>query len=221
MGCRITAAYLCIEEKGNDMIKNIILDVGKVLVEWDPNYAFQKLGFDENASRLVAEATVLSPEWNELDRSKLSDQEILAKFIANAPEYEKEIRMVWENIGLPIWQYEYVKPWIRNMKQCGYHVYILSNYSRWTYENTQEALSFLQDVDGAVFSFQVQQIKPEPEIYQSLLKKYDLKAEECVFLDDRQENLDAAMAQGIAGIRFTGYEDALEQLCTYGVDLTK
>lgn len=203
------------------MTKNIILDVGKVLVEWDTQYAFQKLGFDENTSRLVAEATVSSPDWNELDRSLLSDEEILAKFIANAPEYEKEIRMVWENIALPIWQYDYTRAWISDMKRCGYHVYILSNYSRWTYENTQEALSFLQDVDGAVFSFQVHQIKPEPEIYQSLLQKYDLNADECVFLDDRQDNLDAAKAQGIAGLRFTGYEDALEQLRAYGVDLTK
>lgn len=203
------------------MIKNIILDVGKVLVEWDPQYAFQKLGFDVKTSELVAKATVSSPDWNELDRSEKSDEELLAKFIANAPAYEKEIRMVWESVGLSIWQYDYARPWIVNMKRCGYRVYILSNYSRWTYENTREALSFLEDVDGALFSFQVRQVKPEPEIYQSLLKKYDLKAEECIFLDDRQDNIDAAEAQGIAGICFTGYEDALEQLCTYGVDLTK
>lgn len=203
------------------MIKNIILDVGKVLVEWDPQYAFQKMGFDEKTSRFVAEATVLSPDWNELDRSLLSDEELLAKLIANAPEYEKEIRMVWENVGLSIWQYDYARPWICNMKRCGYRVYILSNYGRWTYEKTQEALSFLQAVDGAVFSFQVKQIKPEPEIYQSLLQKYDLKAEECVFLDDRQENIDAAMAQGITGICFKGYEEALEQLRACGVDLSK
>lgn len=200
------------------MIKNIILDVGKVLVEWEPDVAFEKLGFDEETSRIVAQATVLSPDWNELDRSALSDAALLAKFIGNAPEYEQEIRKVWENIGLPIYQYEYSRSWIQNMKANGYRVYILSNYSRWTYENTTEALSFLEDVDGAVFSFQVQQIKPEPGIYRSLLDKYDLKPEECVFLDDRQENLDAAAAQGIAGIRFTTYEAAVCALEEYGVN---
>lgn len=199
------------------MIKNIILDVGKVLVEWEPETAFRKLGFDEETSRIVAEATVLSPDWNELDRSALSDEEFLAKFIGKAPEYEKEIRRMWDNIGLPIYQYEYSRPWIQRMKQNGYRVYILSNYPRWTYENTTEALSFLKDVDGAVFSFQVQQIKPEPEIYRSLLEKYGLKPEECVFLDDRQENIDAAAAQGIAGIRFTTYEAAIGALEKYGV----
>lgn len=201
------------------MIKNIILDVGKVLVEWEPEAAFRELGFDEETSRAVAEATVLSPDWNELDRSALSNEELLAKFIGNAPEYEREIRAMWDNIGLPIYQYDYSRSWIRKMKENGYHVYILSNYSSWTYEHTTEALSFLEDVDGAVFSFQVQQIKPEPEIYRSLFKKYSLKPEECVFLDDRQENIAAAAAQGMAGICFTTYEAAVCALKEYGVSL--
>ncbi len=201
------------------MIKNIILDVGKVLVEWDTEYAFRKMGFDEETRRAVAAATVASPDWNELDRSLLSDEELLEKMIGNAPEYEREIRMVWENISLPIWQYDYVRPWIMAMKNKGYRVYILSNYSHYTYENTKEALSFLEDVDGALFSFEVHQIKPEAEIYRSLLSKYQLDAAECLFLDDRQQNIDAAEAQGISGIRFTGYEDALRELQRRGIVL--
>ena len=60
-------------------------------------------------------------------------------------------------------------------------------------------------------------MKPEPEIYQTLLAKYGLKAEECVFLDDRQVNIDGAKAQGMEGIVFTSYEDAVERLKEYGV----
>lgn len=200
------------------MIKNVILDVGKVLVEWEPEAAFQKLGFDADTARIVGEATVLSPDWNELDRSALSDEEMLAKFIANAPANECEIRKLWDNIGLAIYQYDYAKSWIQRMRQNGYRVYILSNYARWTYEKTQEALSFLEDVDGALFSFQVQQIKPEPEIYRSLLKRFKLKPAECIFIDDRQENIDAALAQGICGVRFTTYAEVMEALKEYGVD---
>lgn len=200
------------------MIKNVILDVGKVLVEWEPEAAFQKLGFDADTARIVGEATVLSPDWNELDRSALSDEEMLAKFIANAPANEGEIRKLWDNIGLAIYQYDYAKSWIQRMRQNGYRVYILSNYARWTYEKTQEALSFLEDADGALFSFQVQQIKPEPEIYQSLLKRFKLKPAECIFIDDRPENIDAALAQGICGVRFTTYAEVMEALKEYGVD---
>lgn len=201
------------------MIKNIILDVGKVLVAWEPETALQKLGFDAKTIGIVAKATTESEEWNEMDRGAKSDEELLAGFVAKIPEYEREIRMFWEHVGDAIWQLDYARPWIREMKGHGYQVYILSNYGHWTYENTQEALSFLQDVDGALFSYEVKQIKPEPEIYQSLLQRYDLKAEECVFLDDRQENIDGAKMQGIEGICFTGYGDAKEKLRAFGIDL--
>lgn len=200
------------------MIKNVIFDAGKVLVEWEPLAAMKKLGFDDETVKAVAAATIDSPEWDESDKSVKTDEEILSLFIGNAPEYEKEIRTFWENISLPIYQYDYAREWIRELKRKGYGVYILSNYGKWIYENTTEALSFVEDVDGAVFSYQVHQMKPEPEIYQTLLTKYGLKAEECVFLDDRQLNIDGAKAQGMEGIVFTSHEEAVKRLKEYGVE---
>lgn len=199
------------------MIHNVIFDVGNVLVEWDCNFAFRELAFDEETCRAVAEATVQSSEWNEYDRSALSDDEQLAVFIRRAPLYEKQIRLFWEHIGLTIKQYDYTREWIRGLKRSGYHVYILSNYAAWTYEQTREELSFLEDVDGAVFSFQVKKVKPEPEIYQILLEKYNLNPAECIFIDDRRDNIEAAEAQGICGIPFVSYEQAARMLADYGV----
>ena len=191
--------------------------LGMVLVNWDPHAAFQELGFDEKTEEAVGNATVYSDAWNESDRSVLDAEEQLAVFVQNAPEYEKEIRLFWENVARAIYQYDYSRAWIRELKQKGYHVYILSNYGKWTYEHTAEALSFLSDVDGQVFSFEVHQIKPEPEIYRTLLDKFNLVADECVFLDDRRENIEAAETQGIHTVLFTTYQDALEKLKTYGV----
>ena len=110
------------------MIKNIIFDVGKVLVEWEPDVAMRKLGFDAKTIRAVSEATVESNDWNESDRSVLSDEEQVKLFIRKAPSYEKEIRLFWDNVGLAIWQYEYVKSWMQDLKARGYRLYILSNY---------------------------------------------------------------------------------------------
>ena len=108
---------------------------------------------------------------------------------------------------------------LQYLKDKGYHLYILSNYGAWTYAKTKDqSLGFLKDVDGALFSFEVKQIKPEPEIYHSLLERFHLRAEECVFLDDRQNNVDGAIACGISAIRFTGYEDARQKLKEYGVE---
>ncbi len=82
-----------------------------------------------------------------------------------------------------------------DVKRQGVSLYILSNYGAWTYAKTKDqSLGFLKDVDGALFSFEVKQIKPEPEIYHSLLERFHLRAEECVFLDDRQNNVDGAIS---------------------------
>lgn len=200
------------------MIKNIVFDVGNVLVEWDPKKALRELGIDGEDMEAVLDATVRSDVWNESDRSTLSDEELLSRMIGNAPGYEEQIRQLWEHVQLAIWQFDYSRAWIGRLKENGYRVYILSNYSKYAYEKTIEALSFLEDVDGALFSYEVHQIKPEPEIYLSLLQKFHLNAEECVFLDDRKENVEAAKQQGICGIQFHTYEQAVAELQKYGVN---
>lgn len=199
------------------MIKNIIFDVGNVLVDWNCEWAFEKLGIEGEAKEAVANATIRSKDWNEYDRSAHKPEELLAYFIEKLPEYEMELRLFWENIGLTIRRYSYTIPWIRALRAAGYRVYILSNYAAWTYEKTREELCFLKEVNGAVFSFQVQQVKPEPEIYQTLLDNYGLVPEESVFLDDREENIRSAERMGIHGILFTSKEQAVCQLASYGV----
>ncbi len=195
------------------MIKNIIFDVGKVLVEWQPMEAFRALGFDGQTAAAVAAATVESAEWDESDRGALPDEEILASFIRKAPEYEQEIRLFWQHLDLSIWQYDYARKWIAELKEQGYGVYILSNYGRQTFACTREkALSFLEQVDGAVFSYEVNYIKPEPEIYQILLERYQLTPQECVFLDDRRENIAGADRAGIHTILFEDYAKARDEL---------
>ena len=78
-------------------------------------------------------------------------------------------------------------------------------------------MNFLPEMEGGILSYKEHLIKPEPEIYRTLLDKFNLVADECVFLDDRRENIEAAETQGIHTVLFTTYQDALEKLKTYGV----
>ena len=80
------------------MIKNIILDVGKVLVAWEPEDAMKQLGFDDKTVKAVADATVNTPVWPETDRGVWSDEQILQAFYEKAPEYKKD-RSVLESSG--------------------------------------------------------------------------------------------------------------------------
>jgi len=203
-----------------EMIKNIVLDVGRVLVAWQPKELMKELGFSDEAVAVLTEALFSSGVWNETDRGVLSDEAFLELAISKAPEYKKEILLFWNNVDKAIWQFSYTRPWIRAMKNAGYHVYILSNYGSWTYEKTKEnALNFLEDVDGAIFSYQVRQIKPDAEIFNSLFKKYGLQAGECVFLDDLSANIEGAKAAGMHGIVFTGLDEALAELEKLGVKI--
>lgn len=199
------------------MIRNIVFDVGNVLVEYSWERMLQSLHITGEAYDAVAKATALSPMWNELDRSLLSDEEILEGFIKNAPEYEKEIRLVWDNISESVHCYDYSVEWVQKFKKKGYQTYILSNYSKRGYELTRQELPFVEDMDGVLFSYEVKLVKPEPEIYQTLLKKFQLKPEECVFMDDNEKNVIAAREAGIHAIHFKNKEQAEAELEALGV----
>lgn len=197
------------------MIKNIIFDIGNVLASFRWKDLFVDLGYAGEKFDRIAVATVLHPTmWSEFDRSLMTDEEIIAKCIAREPEYEEEIRLLFAKTELLVEEYVYSCEWIKSLKERGYHVYLLSNYGKTAFEAAREhgRLSFLPLVDGAVISYEVQIVKPEPGIYQALLEKYNLKAEECAFLDDRLDNIEAAEELGFHGIVVAGYEQASEEL---------
>ena len=73
------------------MIKNIILDVGKVLIAWDPERAFRKMGLGEAEAKAVADATINTPIWTETDRGVWPAEKILNAFYKAAPQYENEV----------------------------------------------------------------------------------------------------------------------------------
>lgn len=194
------------------MIKNVIFDVGKVLVEYDPDSYMERLGFDLKTRQAVNQAMFQNPLWEESDRGKLSTEELLEKFIFNDKEYKEEITKAYQTVGNTIELFPYSVAWIKELKQRGYRVYILSNYAEVTYEQTKEKMEFLPYVDGAVFSFQCKWIKPEREIYEELCRKYSIEPRESVFLDDRLDNIEQARNLGFFGIQFESYEQAVREL---------
>lgn len=194
------------------MIKNIIFDVGKVLVEYDPDGYLKTLGFDEETQEAVNDAMFRSPLWDESDRGALSPEELLAGFIANNPAYEAQIRRARESVGNTIELKPYAVEWVKELKERGFRLYILSNYAQYTFEQTEHKMKFLPFMDGVVFSYQCKMIKPEREIYEYICEKYDLLPSECVFLDDRQVNTEGARSIGMHAILFKSYEQGLEEL---------
>lgn len=197
------------------MIRNIVFDIGNVLAYFRWKDLFQELGFTGEKFDRIAAATILHPTmWPEFDRSLMSDEEIISRCVEREPGYESEIRMIFERTECLIEEYDYSYGWIKDLKERGYKIYILSNYGKTSFEAavTHGRLSFLPLTDGSVISYEVKIVKPETGIYEALTEKYDLVPQECVFLDDREDNVAAAINCGFHGIVVKSYEQAKESL---------
>lgn len=194
------------------MVKNIVFDIGNVLAGFVWEDFYHSFGYSEEIFEKLADATVRSPFWNEMDRGKLSDEELLEGFIKNDPSIEKEIREVFENVERIIKRFDYAVPWIKELKKKGYHIYVISNFSKKAHEECTKALDFMEEIDGGILSYQVKLIKPSPEIYQLLCRKYHLNAEECVFIDDLSRNVEAARKEGMKGLVFESLDQAQKEL---------
>ena len=199
------------------MIKTIIFDIGNVLAGFSWKEYFMKFGYSKEILARIAQATVEHSVWNEFDRGAMSDEELLEAFVKNDPGIEKELRESLANVNGMLVRYEYAIPWIKELKEKGYRVLVLSNFANCVYRDCRDAIDFLEYTDGGILSFQEKLVKPQPEVYSLLLKRYGLAAEECVFLDDTERNLTAAAEFGIRTIHFKNREQAVEELKTLGV----
>ena len=194
------------------MIKNIVFDIGNVLAGFVWEDFFRSFGYSEEIFEKLADATVKSPMWNEMDRGAMSDDQLLEGFIRNDPSIEKEIREVFANVKGMVCRYDYAMPWIRELKEKGYRIYIISNFAHKAHRDCIDALDFLEETDGAILSYQVKLIKPSPEIYRLLCSKFGLKEQECVFIDDVEKNVAAAKEVGMEGIVFRTLEETRREL---------
>ncbi|MCM1187026.1 MAG: HAD family phosphatase [Lachnoclostridium sp.] len=199
------------------MIRNIIFDIGNVLADFRWRAFLQDKGFDNAMIGRISKASVESPLWNEFDRGEWSEEELLQAFVDRDPEIEKELREAYSDIHGMVTPREYAVSWVRKLKENGYQVLYLSNFSRKAEEECAESLAFLPYTDGGILSYREKMIKPNPEIYRLLLKRYHLQPQECVFLDDTLKNVEAAQAEGMAGILFRTKEQAEEDLRGLGV----
>lgn len=202
------------ESKG---IRNVIFDVGCVLVDFDWKSYVDKFNFPEEKRNRIVNATFKSPVWDERDRGLYDEEEYVRQCVELAPEYESDIREVMRRTPECIHRMPYAETWVKYLKSRGYNLYILSNYSHYMVEKNKKEMPFLKYMDGVMFSCDVNMLKPEHQIYENLLETFGLKADECVFIDDREENCQGARNVGIQAIQFTGFRQVTAELEKMGV----
>ena len=196
------------------MIKNVIFDIGNVLVDFRWREIMEKLEIDKATQNEFEESVFGSKWWHEFDHGTMEEEEILEKLREDNQERIEAFELVWEHRAELVNPYSYSVSWIKELKEKGYRTYLLSNYpsTLFTLHTNQGSFPFLDEVDGKIISGFVKMIKPDADIYEKIMSEYQLKAEECVFIDDRPENVEAAERVGMKGIVFGNFAQANKKL---------
>ncbi|MBR5177641.1 MAG: HAD family phosphatase [Lachnospiraceae bacterium] len=194
------------------MIRNIVFDISNVLAPFRFKEFLSEKGFDAAMIKRIIKASAMTPYWTEYEKGKLTYEEAIEAFLSVDPDIPEELHKAYDSCSGIMGRYDYTEGWIDTLKEAGYKLYCITNFTPAGYEQCYDSISFIERFDGCVFSFREGIVKPDPDIYKTLLRRYNLEAEECVFIDDTEENVCSAEELGFTGIVFTGYDDAVDKL---------
>jgi 2-haloacid dehalogenase len=196
------------------MIKNIVFDLGGVLIDWNPEYVFLKEFRGDREKMNWFFNTICTSSWNEQQDAGYSIEKATNERVAMFPKHERLIRMYygeWEQM-LGFEHTETVEILRRLHDSKEHSIYSLTNWSNETFPVALKKFPFLSWFKGILVSGDVGLKKPDPEIYKLLLDRYGLEANTCVFIDDRTENVKAASALGFSGIVFKNHTQLSKDL---------
>ncbi|MBO4637084.1 MAG: HAD family phosphatase [Clostridiales bacterium] len=195
------------------MIRNIVLDMGNVLLDYDPEISLDKYCSSAEEKEVIRKELFGGPEWLMGDRGLIKDKDRFDLVKVRVPEqYHKALRKCADNWYICMTPLAGAKEFCEEIRAKGYGIYILSNASDMFYKYFPEFMP-LRFFDGVFVSSDYLMLKPETDIYEAFLTKYGLKGEECLFVDDREDNVEGALKAGMKGFRFRGdYKEVFDHL---------
>ena len=201
------------------MLRNIIFDKGGVLFRYDPPHFIRKAGIeDESDLKLLLDNIYFSKGWKKLDLGEFEEQDVYEQTVEKLPSHLHDIAhqliFNWHDDLEPI---EGMAQLIRLCKEKGLKIYLLSNASR-LQANYWGRVPGSEYFDGTVVSAFEKMVKPSPAFFQLLLDRYDLKKEECLFIDDMERNTKAAEAMGIRSFLFENDVEGLKRFILNNLD---
>lgn len=193
------------------MIKNIIFDLGNVLIRFKPE-EFVNKNIKKEYREKFFNAVFKGQEWADLDRGVLEYSDAVKIFSEKIPECSSEIKKLFDNYILDV--LEPIEKNIEIMKSLKgkYKLFVLSNFHYPAFDYIFKNWEFFKYFDGKVVSGHCKLLKPEKEIYELLCSTYSLNPIECVFIDDTKANIEAAEKFGIKGIHLTDINILEEKL---------
>jgi len=183
---------------------NFIFDIGNVLFDFKPVVFLEGLFADKAVAKKMLELVFLSPEWVYMDQGVMAFAEVCETICRRESEYEQDIRKTMQNVNTmftPIYETIELLP---KVKELGHDLYYLSNIGVEIRDHLLREHRFFDLFEGGVFSCDIHITKPSSGIYRHLLGKNRLDPEDCLFFDDMEINVEAALKEGITSVVFTG-----------------
>jgi putative hydrolase of the HAD superfamily len=182
-------------------MRNVIFDVGGVLLDWNPDQVLKGY-YAEPAERAVMQQAIFHhADWLEVDRGALTEEELLQRIARRLGRPVPELTGLFGTVAL-----------LHSLATRGVPLYCLSNMPLGTFTYLRGRFGFWELFRGIVISGEIRLVKPQPEIFQYLLDRYDLSAADTVFIDDYPVNVEAARALGLQTVLFTDAQRCEEAL---------
>ena len=203
------------------MIRNILFDMGNVLIHFDRKVFLDRLDITEEEKQLLMREVFLSVEWVQMDRGTLCEETAEPLMCQRLPEHLHSavhcLASQWDEPMIPV---AGMAELVEELKNNGYGIYLLSNASIRQHQYWPKIPGW-QFFDGKIISADEKVMKPHPDYYHRALERFRLIPEECIFIDDVAANIEGALYCGIPGIVFHADAKLLRrQLRDYGVNIT-
>lgn len=198
-------------------IKNVVFDIGNVLVRWSPIEIIRLTFGESDDSQTRAKTIFQSPLWLAINRGELNKAESRNQFqqqFGFTPETVEQLFYYVKHTQLTLFGSVDL---VKRVKAAGYRTFALTDNVGEIVEHLKQRHDFWPLFEGAIVSAEVKCLKPSAEIFNHLLEKYELKAEECVFIDDVLVNVEGAKKLGFSTIQFKNAQQCEQDLKALGL----
>ncbi|MEE3351908.1 MAG: HAD family phosphatase [Saccharofermentanaceae bacterium] len=189
------------------MITNVVLDMGNVLLDFNPEFVLSKFCSSEEEKAVIRKELFEGPEWALGDKGDIKDKDRFDLVKGRVPEkYHEALKNCADHWDICMDPLPGAENFCRRVKEMGLRIYVLSNASDLFYTYFPKFLP-LEFFNGVFVSSDYLMLKPDVKIYETFLNKYGLDPKECLFVDDRKENVEGAKKAGMNGFCFKGDYD--------------
>jgi putative hydrolase of the HAD superfamily len=194
------------------MVKNIIFDLGNVLISFRPSEYFDKKKYPEAIKTTILSDIFSSKEWSMLDKGEITTPEAIEAIAKKSSLNKKEIAHIFNLRTDIIFPLDSNVKLLPELKKRGFKLYYLSNFPIDIFDEVKDGYYFFKYFDGGLISAAVKSSKPENLIYKIFIESYSLKPEECLFIDDIEINVRTAEVIGMKGLFTNGSSEISKEI---------